>query len=143
MKYKEDDINLLVPSFRARVVIVLDEMKALGYQPCLRDTLRTKLEAERNEARGVGIRNSMHLYGVAADVICDVHGWGCRSSGCKFFQDLRETALKAGCFIGPQNDWPHFQAVPASVGAQDKVRKAKNVQEIDDLCKKYLRTSRI
>ena len=123
MSFKEDDINLLLPAFKERVSCVLKEMKVRGFDPCLRDTRRTKLEAERNAAKGTGIANSIHMYDAAADVICNVHGWDCSKFKCKFFDVLPKVAELAGCYSGvhfKKVDRPHFQAVP--IGKQNELR---------------------
>lgn len=119
-RYKQDDISLLLPTMAAKVKEVLDKMTALGFQPVLFDGLRTPAEALKNAAKGVGIVNSMHLYGCAADVICDQHGWTCADQRCKFFTKLVETVKSMGFVSGadfhdaqgrPKVDLPHFQAV--------------------------------
>lgn len=144
MSYKEDDINLLLPSFKARVECVLKEMKARGFQPCLRDTRRTKLEAERNAAKGTGIVDSIHCYDAAADIICNVHGWDCTKFKCNFFLILPQVAELAGCYSGvrfTKVDAPHFQAIP--VGKQNELRALGNSEASrssrDAVCLKYLK----
>jgi hypothetical protein len=121
LKYRQDDVDLLLPTFRASVVRVVARMQALGFEPVVFDTLRTLEEAARNAAKGTGILNSLHLYGAACDVICNVHGWTCNAKRCKFYTVLRRVALAEGCCIGPAGDLPHFQAIP--VGAwQNRLR---------------------
>jgi hypothetical protein len=121
LKYRQDDVDLLLPTFRASVVRVVARMQALGFEPVVFDTLRTLEEAARNAAKGTGILNSLHLYGAACDVICNVHGWSCAAQKCKFYRRLREVYLADGCCMGPVGDLPHFQAVP--VGRwQNKIR---------------------
>jgi hypothetical protein len=119
-RYKEDDINLLLPSFIPEVQAVLDSMRSQGFKPVLFDGLRTPAEALKNAAKGTGKSNSPHLYGVAADVICDEHGWSCAQKKCKFFTKLVATVRARGLvtgedFHGPGGvrkvDQPHFQAV--------------------------------
>jgi hypothetical protein len=127
MAYKADDIDLLLPAFAVKVRQVLGDMKALGHSPVPFDTLRTEAEAAKFFARGVGSKNSMHIYGVACDVICNKHGWDCKKNKCKFYTDLGKIVEARGLVWGGRfsnlNDLPHFQACSASVAEQAKVRK--------------------
>ena len=121
-KYKADDLNPLLPSFRKVVEKLLARMKELGYDPIPFDTLRTTAEAERNAAKGVGISNSIHLYGAAVDIICGKHGWSCTTKKCDFFRAMRREGLVMGLYRGPEADWPHLQGCPATKKAQDAIR---------------------
>jgi len=123
VKYRQDDVELLLPSFRAVYKRLLARMVELGFEPIAFDTARTPEEAARNAANGKGIVNSIHIYGCAADTICAKHGWQCRAKRCKFFGVLRREGLALGLFIGPKADWPHLQAVPATKAAQDAIRR--------------------
>lgn len=123
MPYRQDDINLLLPSFRSRVERVLKGVRAAGYKPCLFDTLRTREEAARNAKKGTGSANSMHLYGCAADVICDEHGWSCDEHKCDFYRVLVDQVVAAGLVSGryfSKVDMPHMQGV--RVGQQGEMR---------------------
>lgn len=138
-RYREDDINLLVRPFRDAVQVLLERMRAAGYRPILRDGLRTREEASKNASKGTGIADSMHCYGVAADIICDVHGWRCDASGCKFFHVLGPKAEALGMTWGGRwrrRDLPHVQAIPVSV--QRQIRRAAPA-EIEEICAEYLR----
>lgn len=128
MSFKADDINLLVPSFRPVVTRILDDLRAAGHSPVPRDTLRTRSEALVNASKGTGIADSMHLYGVACDIICGKHGWGCREAGCAFYTALGKVArgypevVWGGTWKrnGKGPDLPHIQCV--TVGEQPMVR---------------------
>ena len=128
MPYRADDLNLLLPSFAVKARRVLDAMRALGYDPCPFDTLRTPAEAAKFHARGVGSKNSMHCYGVACDVICNKHGWDCSAHGCKFFTDLGRVVEAEGLVWGgrfrSRHDLPHFQS--CTVADQPRVRAIKD-----------------
>ena len=127
MPFRPDDIDLLLPSFAAKARLVLDDMRARGYDPCPFDTLRTPAEAAKFYARGVGSKSSMHLYGVACDAICNRHGWDCAAHGCKFFQALGEVVEARGLVWGgrwKRHDLPHFQG--CSVADQAAVRAIKD-----------------
>lgn len=155
-KIREDDITLLLPSFQAPVAKLLDRMRDLGYSPILFDGLRTPAEALRNAKHGTGIVKSMHLYGCAADIICEDHLWSCEDKRCKFFTKLGQEAEKLGLVWGGRfkkrvlrrgkwvvvvgYDKPHVQAIPVS--AQDDMRalgvSEERARERDELCRKYL-----
>ena len=123
LRYKEDDINLLLPSVRERVVGVISDMKDLGFQPVLKDTLRTSAEAAANELKGTGIRLSMHMFGVAADVICNQHGWSCQQRGCKFYKKLGYAVESRGLYWGGHfGDMVHMQGLPFTTAVQDALR---------------------
>lgn len=122
-KYPEDKIELLPPTMQLHVQHVLDGLKAAGYKPVLFDGMRTAAEAKKNASKGTGIVNSMHMYGPAADIICDEHGWQCRAKKCKFYQTLKKIASAEGFVCGadfPSVDEPHIQAV--MVFMQNKFR---------------------
>lgn len=147
-RYNEDKIELLLPGFQPEVQHVLDSMTAQGFKPILFDGLRTVKEALNNAARGTGKANSPHLYGIAADVICDNHGWSCAAKKCKFYTKLVATVRARGLVTGadfhnakgePLVDQPHFQCIhtgkdeaavralgmgPESVGARDALVQA-------------------
>lgn len=114
MPYRQDDISLLLPTFRTSVEGVLRRVRAAGHRPCLFDTLRSVEEAARNAARGKGIAGSMHLYGAAADIICDEHGWDCAKHKCEFYRALAVAVAAEGLVHGKfftRVDLPHMQGV--------------------------------
>jgi len=147
MRFKEDDTNLLLPSFRVVVEAIRHRLLGLRYRPCVRDTLRTQAEADRYAKLGVGIANSIHMYGCAADIICDEHGWDCFDEGCDFYVALVREAKALGCTCGgdwPKRDWPHIQAIP--VGQQAAMRRlgtgAESLPARDELARRALRRAR-
>ena len=136
MSYKADDVELLLPSFRPYVERLLAALEALGYPAVPRDTLRTPKEAEANASKGVGVKDSMHCYGAAVDVICATHGWSCHEHGCRFFEVLGEEAERIGLVWGGRwtrggkgPDLPHVQAV--AVKDQSRLRACKSAAERD------------
>jgi hypothetical protein len=144
-KYKSDDVELLLPSFRVVYKKLLVRMVELGYDPIPFDTARTPEEALRNASKGVGILNSIHIYGAAADTICGKHGWSCASKKCQFFRALRREGLALGLFRGPEADLPHLQGLPATKKDQDALRALGAGPETeaarDALIKKWLRSA--
>lgn len=142
-RLREDDIELLLPSFREKVRQLLERMRELGHDPILFDGLRTAEEALRNARRGTGVVLSMHLYGCAADIICAKHLWSCREKKCKFFTRLGAEAGKLGLFWGGSfGDFPHVQALPFRPLIQNRMRalgtKEDSLDERDALCAKHL-----
>lgn len=111
LKYKSDDLNLLLPSFRVKVDLLIAAMEDLGYDPIPFDTFRTAEEAAKNARNGKGIVNSMHEYGAAVDIICGDKGW----NNPAFFKDLGIQAEALGLTWGgrfTRVDMPHVQAIP-------------------------------
>jgi hypothetical protein len=143
MPYRADNVDLLLPAFAVKTRQVLAKLKDMGHSPVPFDTLRTQAEAEKFFIRGVGSRNSMHLYGIACDVICDKHGWGCGDLKCSFFQDLGLVVEGLGLVWGgrfkQRHDLPHFQGCGASAAEQARVRAlgwdARNAYVEARLCK--------
>lgn len=145
-KFKSDDVELLLPSFRGVYKKLLARMIELGYDPIPFDTARTPEEAEHNAAKGVGIANSIHIWGCAADTICGKHGWQCAAKKCLFFKVLRREGLALGLYRGPEGDAPHLQGVPATAAAQDAIRRlgagADSVAARDALVRRWLNLPR-
>ena len=115
-KYKEDDINLLLPSFRNKIEQLLNRMRQRGFDPILFDTFRTQAEADKYAAKGVGIKGSMHVLRAAADIISASTGW----SNPKFFTALGHEAnilnlTWGGEFQPDKKDYDHVQAIPVNL----------------------------
>jgi len=148
---KEDDVYLLLPTFQNVVLDVMDDLRDLGFDPVLRDGLRTFDEAAANARKGTGSALSMHCYGCAADLICRVHGWGCAKAGCDFFEALGRVAEARGCVWGgrwrnPKTgrvgwDKPHIQGI--RVSEQNRMRRigpgADVAAERDALVRKHFK----
>lgn len=116
-RMREDDVELLLPSFRAAYKLVLQDMKDIGFDPCPFDTARTTAEALKNSQRGTGILRSVHILLAAADTICHKHWWNCAKAGCRFYPTLRDRYEARGLVAGARFrkvDWPHGQGVLVS-----------------------------
>jgi hypothetical protein len=114
-RLREDNLDLLLPSFKAELVKLLNRMRSLGFDPLFRDGLRTKEEAAALAKKGTGIADSIHCYGAAADIICGEHRWDCHKFKCKFFSTLGREAERAGFIWGgrfTKVDQPHVQGIP-------------------------------
>lgn len=142
MTYKEDDIELLLEAFRPYVYRLRALLIADGFDPCVRDTVRTFAEAERNALRGTGSAKSIHCDGAAADFICQKHGWDCLKFGCRFFERVGFHAKRLGLIWGgdwTKKDFPHVQCVPATRLAQGKLRALKTWAEKNEYVKRFLK----
>lgn len=118
-KGHEQDLDRLLPWFRERVIRTMARLKEQGFDAVLFEGLRSVADANRNALLGRGVKESMHLFGVAADLICAHHGWACREKGCKFFDALADAAEAEGLVAGwrwPKKDGPHIQAVKVGAG---------------------------
>lgn len=145
MRLREDDVRLLLPSFQPYVYELVRRLRADGYDPCVRDTLRTKAEAANYARLGTGSARSIHCDGAAADLICQEHHWECAGHGCDFFKALGQHARALGLWWG--GDWktrvdrPHVQAVPATVWAQNRLRWLKTWEAKDAFVRGYLKVA--
>lgn len=121
-------LDALVPEFRARVELVLADMRAAGHDPLVWETYRTPDRAAYLAGIGRGVRESMHCYGLAVDVISDGRKW---SPHRAFWRDLRRLAVARGLVSGAafsRVDLPHIQAVP--VALQPLVRAAATPDDV-------------
>ena len=122
-----DDPDYLIIPFRARITALLGRMTALGFKPLLWETYRTPTRAEALARKGVGIRDSIHCYGAAADVVCGEHRWDCKKHSCEFFSSLGEQAEKLNLVWGgrfKRVDAPHVQGVLVKDQARFRAMKA-------------------
>lgn len=147
-RLKADDIQQLLPAFRVAVSLLLVRMKALGFDPVPFDALRTAEQAAKNAAAGKGITGSMHEYGCACDVVCQVHHWDCVKLGCAFYDVLGHEAKSLGLVWGGdwgRRDLVHVQGVP--VPWQDKMRALgigpESAVERNDLVVAYLTRAKV
>lgn len=137
LRYKEDDLDLLLPSFKAKIVTLLSRLKARGFDPVVVDTRRTAAQAAANAAKGTGIVDSLHITGAAADIISNAFG---RSSAA-FNRALAEESLRLGLTSGStfsNNDVAHVQAV--SVAKQNAYRALTSEAARDAFVTNYYRT---
>ena len=124
-KFKSDSLDLLLPSFRKKVDLLLAAMVEAGFDPIPFDTFRTAEEAAANARIGKGIVNSMHEYGAAVDIISGSKGW----NHPKFFIELGKQAEALGLTWGgrfTRVDKPHVQAIPYK--HQNKLRSLPKEQ---------------
>jgi len=115
------DPRLLVPTFAAKLELVFQRMRALGFDPCLYEGYRTPARAAQLEEKGTGIAKSLHSYGGAVDITSCSKGW----SDPAFFQALGKVVESLGLTWGgrfSRGDMPHVQAVPADEPTQNAFR---------------------
>lgn len=125
----------LLPAFAQRLRAVFAALVARGFDPYLHEGLRSRQRAESLAADGSGIRDSMHIYGAAADVISASRHW----EWPEFFAALGAESERAGLTWGGRfggKDLDHVQAVP--VPMQARMRAARSAKEADALVKKAL-----
>lgn len=114
------DPNHLLPGFRQKLERVFWRMKKRGFKPALFEGLRSPARAKRLNARGTGIEKSMHIYGIAADV---VDAEKLHNASPQFWAALGEEAEREGLTWGgrwlskrrPEGDRPHVQYIPVSM----------------------------
>lgn len=136
MTFAAADLSRLLPAFQPLASQLLEALRERDFSPVPRSTARTAAQAAANARVGTGIRNSLHLYGAAVDVICGEHGWSCRTHGCAFFEALGEVAESLGLVWGGRwhrkgrgPDMPHVQCV--ALHDQDAFRALATAEERD------------
>lgn len=139
--FKEDDINLLLPSFRAKISVLIERMHARGFDPILFDTFRTPGEAEKYAKKGVGVKSSLHILGAAADIISKSQGW----NWVEFYKALGEESNLLGLTWGgnfkTRLDYDHVQAIPVSL--QVAFKKLTSSSARDLFIKKYYESANV
>lgn len=99
------------PSFAKAVKRVLLRMRAMGFDAVVNNGLRTPEQARANAAKGVGIADSMHIYGLAVDIVSKSKGWNVPTT---FWSALNSIAVSEGLTTGlywTKPDPAHVQAV--------------------------------
>lgn len=130
---REDHLlGLLLPPFRVRIRQLLQNLRALGYDPFLANTGRSRKRALALARQGLGIADSMHIYGAATDIASLSHGW----EDPDFFDALRVEAKRLGLVSGA--DWgddSHVQALP--VNDQNAFRQMNTDERVKYLTNLY------
>jgi hypothetical protein len=98
----DNSLDNLLPSFGAKVQVLLYNMEQMGYDPILFEGYRTPARAKELAGKGLGIANSLHIYGAAADIISKSKLW---SAPNDFWVALGNEAKKLGLVWG--GDFPH------------------------------------
>lgn len=102
-------------NFKTNVYCVVKDLEALGWRPLVRNGWRSRAQATANAAAGSGVKNSLHLSGLAADIV-DASGYipeKYKFVKKEFWKDLRNTAHKYDLRSGidfRKVDKPHIDA---------------------------------
>lgn len=106
----ESRLSVLNPLFAARIRTLMGRMERRGFDPMIWETGRSRERAEDLAERGTGIEDSMHIYGLAVDIVSASALWGAPQP---FWRALCEEAnylkLTCGADFG---DHDHIQALP-------------------------------
>lgn len=116
MEKRQSDLGLLLPSFRARVELLLARLTARGFDPVVFETLRSQARAAMLGKTGPGIADSIHCYGAACDIISKSRAW----QWPEFYVAMRDEAEALGLTAGyrfPKVDADHVQGVRVSAQA--------------------------
>lgn len=129
-----DDIGRLLPSFQPYVRKMLAALSERGFKPIVHETYRSPERADMLARKGTGKPKSVHTDCAAVDFRCGEHGWSCHEHECGFFEAYGEIATDLGLYWGghwTKRDLPHTQAIPATRGAQDKLRALTTMEAKD------------
>ncbi len=115
-----DTFKTLNIKFQNIVKKILFELELIGWDPLVRNGLRSQQQANKNKKAGSGAKNSLHLYGLAADIVpadhCDPQMYD--QADPQFWEDLASIAESHGLRAGlrfKKRDRPHID-----VGWQNK-----------------------
>lgn len=111
------DPNKLLPGFAKKVDLLFKAMRARGFRPMLWEGYRTPERAAQLSEQGVGIANSLHIYGAAADIVDESTAPDYWKGAPGFWTALGEEAEKLGLTWGgrwTKRDLPHVQAIPVA-----------------------------
>lgn len=117
LRYKEDDINLLLPAFRQRVFLLMQRLIARGFDPVIVDTKRSATEAAANAAKNTGIVNSLHITGAAADIVSNAHDRNSAAFNAAYEEEIKRLYLTWGGRWA-RVDVAHVQAIPVALENQ-------------------------
>lgn len=119
------DPKHLIPSFAKKLNKLFSAMRARGYKPLLWEGLRTPERASQLAAKGLGISNSLHIYGAAADIVDESTAPRYWDGAPGFWTALGQEAKKLGLTWGgdfSSRDLPHVQAI--TVAQESRFRAA-------------------
>jgi len=121
-----DDLGLLYPPFRDKILVVLKDLKVAGFRPVVFETYRSAARQLKlfNEGASKLKTGGMHQYGVA----CDLYYANDKDvvqkpvASVPFYHTMRKKADEIGLFYISW-DWPHLQLVPPKGGTQAEIYK--------------------
>lgn len=100
------------PEFRPKIIKVLRELTALGWQPYAAEGIRTKSQQAEKVKKGYSkTMFSAHRFGYAVDIVDKRYHWNKEASDLnfKFWKDLGRISKKHGLVWG--GDWKSFPDV--------------------------------
>jgi len=106
------DPEHLIPNFRRKLERVFEGMQALGYNPVLWEGRRSRVRAAKLDKRGTGKTKSIHILGLAADIVDRDKLWAAPAG---FWEALARLSAQEGLTSGSTFSDPdpdHVQAVP-------------------------------
>lgn len=130
-----NDMDRLVPAFRAKVELLLDLMQADGFDPFVWETYRSPTRARELAEEGTGVAQSQHELGLAVDIVDAAKLWNAPAG---FTDALERHALALG--LGrvdhtnkntgkKSRDLWHVQALPGKYDA--KMRMLASAEKRD------------
>jgi peptidoglycan L-alanyl-D-glutamate endopeptidase CwlK len=118
----ETSLKKLDSTFAGKVRTLMHRLEARGFAPMIWETCRSQDRAQLLAELGTGSAHSMHVYGLAVDIVEVSALW---DASAAFWAALGQEARALGLIWG--GDWssdnvdkPHVQAVPLS--AQPQIR---------------------
>lgn len=127
------NLALLFPDFAKKLKKAFQEYIKIHpkFTPYVVEGFRPRSVAEANAEAGSGIKDSMHCYGIAADLAFKYNGKHTYNGN---YDDLRKCLKDAGLVLIGKNDIGHVQYIP--VKDQNAFRKVVN-QAVKDFQKKH------
>lgn len=120
----ESSLKVLNPIFAAKIRTLMARMERRGFDPMIWETGRTQERAVELAERGTGIVGSMHIYGLAVDIVSADELWG---ASAPFWAALQGEAINLGLTSGAAfGDRDHIQALPTKFDAD--VRRSTPAQ---------------
>ncbi len=121
-----NDIGLLYPPFRDKILVVVKALKDQGFHPVYFETFRSAARQLKlfNQGASKLKTGGMHTYGVACDLYYadDKGRVQTPVAGSPFYHAMRLAADAIGLYY-ISYDWPHLQAVAPTKEAQAEIYK--------------------
>jgi hypothetical protein len=102
----------LDPVLQEKIPLIMDDLRAKGWQPKIASAIRTPEEQAEKVRLGYSkTMNSKHLKGKAVDIVDERYGWkgDAANPDYQFWKDLGEAALRHGLQWG--GNWKTFRDV--------------------------------
>lgn len=110
------DLDALLPCFRERVDVLLERLRADGWNIQVWETLRSQARVDMLVKRGTGSPNSVHRWGAAIDIVeNDRTPWTLNRPGLWAAIAAHAKALGLASVAG---DGPHVQAISSRYDRQ-------------------------